>query len=88
MCIAILAREGESRLHKFALEDLTLFIMVKIVDFFYKHGEHEPKSIETVFCSRKTTLTNHDHTGHSVRKSYFHTFQKVFRYIAWHSILF
>lgn len=30
---AILAREGVSRLHKFALGDLTVFIMVKIVDF-------------------------------------------------------
>jgi hypothetical protein len=31
---AITARKGEIRLHKFALEDLTLFIMVRIVDFF------------------------------------------------------
>lgn len=36
VCVfAITAREGESRLHKFDLGNLTLFIMVKIVDFFF-----------------------------------------------------
>lgn len=43
---AITGRKGEIKLNTFVLEDLILYIMVKSIGFD-KHGDHEPKSIET-----------------------------------------
>lgn len=67
---AIAVREGETQLNIFFLEDLIQYIMVKVIGFD-KHGEHEPKSVRLIFCSRKTTQINRDHKGHdSVRKKF------------------
>lgn len=66
----ITAREGEIQLNIFVLEDLILYIMVKVMGFD-KRGEHEPKSVRLMFCSRKTPQINHDHKRHdSVRKKF------------------
>lgn len=43
---ALTGRKGEIKLNTFVLEDLILYIMVKTIGFD-KHGDHEPKSIET-----------------------------------------
>lgn len=51
---AVTAREGAIKLNIFVLEDLILYIMVKIIGFD-EYGEHEPKSIKTGVLFQKSS---------------------------------